>query len=495
MIFTQRSLALLTAGLAGLAPALATTSAASAAPGGAGAHRGTATAVAAPVTGRAGALVPGGTRLWAARYHAQNRTAQATSVAASPDGATVYVTGITAETSGTRARPRYDTAAYDAATGTTLWVARFTAFHGSSFFFHPAGAPAIAVSPDGSTVFVDGFTAGPKNDSGLTLAYDAATGAQLWLAKSPFQAGASVMAVSPDGSKVFVVGRLGFLAERRYVTVAYDAATGAQLWVADHNFHHCCTSATTSIAVTPDGSRVFVTGTAGTIALDSANGAQVWALLYRHRSHRRVGGAMAVSPDGSTVFVTFGFPVGSVTGPNTVVHVTKAYSAATGEQLWAARYSGLGESFPASIAVSPDGSRVFVLATTGTGASRSPFDVATLAYTAATGAQLWARRFERQPGQVNFAAFVPDLALSPDGSKVFITSLRVRRGSPDEYATFAYDAATGATVWSARYHGPAKGDSDPASIAVSPDGSKVYVTGSSQTTTGASDYATVAYQS
>src|SRR5215469_16513032 len=64
----------------------------------------------------------------------------------------------------------------------------------------PDGATAVAVSPDGNTVFVTG---------GATVAYDAATGAQLWASRftGPFQFDfASSIAVSPAGGTVFVTG-------------------------------------------------------------------------------------------------------------------------------------------------------------------------------------------------------------------------------------------------------------------------------------------------
>jgi hypothetical protein len=65
--------------------------------------------------------------------------------------------------------------------------------------------------------------------------------------------------------------------------------------------------------------------------------------------------------------------------------------AAPGSQLWASRYQGPGsnggDDDTSSVAVSPDGSTVFV-----TGFSEGPgglgqFDYATIAYSASTGAQ------------------------------------------------------------------------------------------------------------
>jgi hypothetical protein len=52
----------------------------------------------------------------------------------------------------------------------------------------------------------------------------------------------------------------------------------------------------------------------------------------------------------------------------------------------------------------------------------------------------------------------------------------------------------GAKLWVTRYNGPANGFDLASSVAASPDGSKVFVTGSSQGSTSHRDYATAAYK-
>jgi outer membrane protein assembly factor BamB len=80
----------------------------------------------------------------------QSSSDQANAVAVSPDGGTVYVTG-----SSTNAglSHEYDTFAYDAATGAVVWQRGYSPKHNDAY------ATAIGVSPDGGTVFVTGYSA------------------------------------------------------------------------------------------------------------------------------------------------------------------------------------------------------------------------------------------------------------------------------------------------------------------------------------------------
>jgi DNA-binding beta-propeller fold protein YncE len=141
-----------------------------------------------------------------------------------------------------------------------------------------------------------------------------------------------------------------------------------------------------------------------------------------------------------------------------------ARAARRGSQLWVRLYndSGNGNDAASSVAVSPDGSRVFV-----TGASqgtRSGPDYATVAYSAATGARLWVTRYS---GPANGDDAARSVAVSPGGGRVYVTG-----GSYPGTATLAYSAATGAQLWLARHD-----DMLLAAVAVGPDGSRVYVTG------------------
>ena len=219
----------------------------------------------------------------------------------------------------------------------------------------------------------------------------------------------------------------------------------------------------------------------------TAPGARLWVGRYSGAGNGEDEGlSVAVSPDGARVFVT-GMSWGGTSGYD---YATVAYSAATGARLWAQRYNGPGnrDDGAGSVAVSPGGTRVFVTGTSPGAGSGS--DYATVAYSAATGARLWVKRYN---GPANRDDYGGSVAVSPGGARVFVTGTSQGGTSGSDYATVAYSAATGARLWVKRYNGPANGGDEAGSVAVSPGGTRVLVTGGSQGSGSGQDYATVAY--
>ena len=299
-------------------------------------------------------------------------------------------------------------------------------------------------------MFVTGSSYGAALDSDYaTVAYDASTGARLWAKRYQGLANpsdsANAVGVSPDGSRVFVTGVISGSNVVDWATVAYDASTGAQLWVRRYHGPGGFSNVATALGVSPDGSRLFVAGFISmsrsqddyaTVAYDTSTGARLWAKRYHGPA---VGGngasALGVSPDGSQVFVT-----GSSTGTTNNDYATLAYDASTGAKLWVKRYNGPADSYDSASAlgVSPDGSQVFV-----TGSSpglTSDYDYATVAYDASTGAKLWLKRYN---GTGNFTDLPSALGVSPDGSGVFVTGESAGSSGKYHYATVAYNADPG----------------------------------------------------
>ena len=109
-------------------------------------------------------------------------------------------------------------------------------------------------------------------------------------------------------------------------------------------------------------------------------------------------------------------------------------------------------------------------------------DYATIAYTAASGAQQWVNRYNDTGNGTDIAT---SLAVNPASGAVYVTGQSFAPSGLYDYATVAY-SANGTQQWVKRPVGSVQYAS---SVAVSPATGAVFVTGSN---TG--DYTTSAYQ-
>ena len=440
-----------------------------------------------------------GSQVWESRY-AWAGNDRATAMASGPDGSEVFVTGYS---TGSTTGVDFATASYDTSTGATLWVRRYNRLEGSNDF-----ANALGVSPDGSAVFVTGTSEG--NDGAdpdyVTVAYEASTGDMLWATRYAGPGGdrdtPTALEVSPDGTEIFVTGpSIGRRGDEDYATVAYDTATGSQSWVRRHDGRGEGDDWPNALGVSADGSQVFVTGSSdgsilhrnteyATLAYDTATGARSWIQRYKGPGDRSDAAIdLAVSHDGSEVIVT---GQGAGPEPSGANYATVAYAALTGVKLWVKRYNGPGDGADRALAVrlSPNDSVVAVTGESDGTSGRS--DYATVAYDASTGARLWSQRYD---GASHLYDRAVAIGISSDGSQVFVTGSSTESYFNTEYATLAYDAATGAELWIAHYQGPGRRSDAPADLAASPEGLGVFVTGASLGPRSNYDFATVAYAS
>ena len=305
-----------------------------------------------------------GKELWSATYDGPVQGGDELSgFGLSPDGSTVFVAG---SSSGDGTESDFVTIAYDTVTGEQRWMQRFDEKGLSDIL---AG---LTVSPDGDTVFITGMAVRELSTDFATIAYDAATGEQEWISyfdgpgrdtEDPRD-----IAVSPDGSTVVVTGQSAGpegSGLTNFGTVAYAADTGAELWSAQHDGPAHGIDLPTTVAVGETGT-VFVSGSVAdesndwvTLAYDGTTGAELWTNSYDGvGASQDTPRSAVVSPDGATLVVT-----GNSDGVGTDGdYATVAYDPMTGERLWVALHAGTANSLDIAqgVTVTPDSSHVII---------------------------------------------------------------------------------------------------------------------------------------
>jgi len=348
----------------------------------------------------------------------------------------------------------FETVAYSAATGAQLWAKAYQAA-GSSYSY-PA---AITVSPDGARVYVTGDTMSALGQGAATFAYDAGTGKQLWVSRYNTKGAAvSGLTVSLDGTTVYVTGA-GRVSGRQShpAVIAYAAATGRQRWL-----RYYTKVPADGGSVSPDGKTVYVTGSGGSSVLTvayQATGTVKWATRYNNPYGGAGGGEVVLGPGGSNLYI-----VGAASNKSGHFDTaTFAYRTATGKCLWLDRYNSRGGG--GQIAMTPDGRKVILVATRNNGRAGG---YAIASYSASTGATRWTRQAPVAADELSVPA---GLVIDPHGDTVFVASSQ----DPGGYDTAAWSVADGTLLWTISY-APAK-VYHPAAIALSGDGTRLFVTG------------------
>jgi len=348
-------------------------------------------------------------------------------------------------------------------------------------------ATATGLAPDGSRLYATGYSPGPESAAGhvprdlFTVAHDAETGDELWTAlfDTPASWEELPAGLAVTGDRVFVAGTGYWGAETRYdyTVVAYDAATGEELWVARYDGPAHLDDQANAIAV--EGDTVYLTGwsngvgTSGdvaTVAIEAATGEVRWVGRYDHPHHDVDRGA-AVTADGSRVYVTGDTWVRESESPSDVPFdlITAVYDAGTGEELWHAIYAGPNSTWDYGSSIAAGGGRLYV---SGTLAGTAVTEAATLAFDAATGEMLWVDRYAGESDGPDTSS-----GLALHGDRLYLVGTTRRADLSTNILTLAYDGATGSREWEDFYEGPQGGGNLGVDLGVSPAGDLVYVTG------------------
>lgn len=435
-----------------------------------------------------------------------------TRMTVAPGTGIVVATGISWSGS-TAGGYNYGTVAFDSA-GRRLWTATHDGPMGLRDF-----ATSIASSPDGTTVFVTGiedFRSTPDYAStATTIAYETLTGAIRWVAQTDgvadpdWQDIGIDLAVSPDGSQVYMAAQSQTTPSQGaydavYTTVTLDAVTGQTLWSATQGGGG--TWRPSALGVTPDGSTVIVTGgtlsggTVSTVAYGTGVGGTIagrrlWTASYK-AALVQWARELSIDPDGSRVYV-----VGDRADSSGSQFLTLAYDVHSGALSWSHQYAGPEGHEGYGPHVTAAGGRVFVagrIAELEAGVSYDDADLAVVAYEAASGNELWTAGYDSTSPDLPHTGgndIASAIDASPDGSSIFVTGVGSISGaatwtnwgfgtlqpftkapSGTAATTLAFDAYTGVRRWLARYS-PAvavEGGAWGFDVEVSPDGTRLY---------------------
>ncbi len=381
---------------------------------------------------------------------------------------------VTGSSSGADYNNDYATIKYDPS-GTKQWVAYF---NGPG----PGYDEATAVEADRfGNVYVTGGSA-DWGSSGLnsltdfvTIKYDS-SGTMLWYARydGPAHSNDYPWAMTTDASgNVYVTGSSEGPSGPDYATVKYNAL-GFQEWVARYSGPGGSVDYPHAIQV-DDAGNVYVTGYGGDGCMTikySSSGAVEW------KAHLDgcIGEGLVIDTSGN-VYVAGGQP------GNVEDFLTVKYNAA-GVRQWMARYDGPGANTDEAHAIGlDDAGNVYV-----TGPSVGPnlaFNAATIKYSPA-GVEQWVRRF----GGDNTYSF----QIVVDGpDKVYVGGYSNAPTPAFNYnfMLVKYDTA-GAHEWTRYYDGGGNSTDYSMGLAVDKLGN-VHITGESEGSSTAMDYATIKY--
>jgi uncharacterized delta-60 repeat protein len=381
-----------------------------------------------------------GEELWTKTYNgAGNLTDKATAIAIDSKGY-IYVTGFSF--GGILPGFNYTTIKYSPA-GDEVWTMSYNGPGNDE-------DKAMAVAVDNSdNVIVTGYSKNsslPGSEDYLTIKYSS-SGQELWTARyngPGNNTDISYAVVIDDSDNIIITGgsRATSLPDSEdYATVKYSPS-GQELWTARYNGPGNSTDIAYAVII-DDSDNIIVTGESRDTALPgsedyatvkySPSGKELWVSRYNGPGNSTDKSYAVVIDDSDNIIVTG--ESRSTLSPGSEDYATVKYSP-SGQQQWAARYNGPGNSADRSYSAAVDSKNNIVV----TGESRSGIlpgseDYATIKYSP-EGEEIWTARYD---GTGNFSDKSYAVIID-DSDNALVTGSSSSAGLPgkEDYLTIKY---------------------------------------------------------
>jgi len=371
-----------------------------------------------------------------------------------PDGTKMYVIGTTGD-------------AVFSYTLSTAWdVSSATYLQNFSVSAQEETPQGIFFKPDGTKMYVLGNIGDDVNEYDLSTAWDVTSASYLQnFSVAAQETGPTGIFFKPDGTKMYVIGTSGDDVNEYDLSTAWDVSSATYL----QNFSVAAQEAAPqSIFFKPDGLKMYVIGYAGdavfSYTLSTAWDVSAASFDFPTEGYFSVAAQEATpqgiffKPDGTKMYVT-----GSTGDDVNEYDLSTAWDVSSASYLQNFSVAAQ-ETTPQGIFFKPDGTKMYVIGSTGDDVNE--YDLST-AWDVSSASYL-------QNFSVAAQEAIPTgIFFKPDGTKMYVT------GSTGDDVN-EYDLSTAWDVSSASYlqnFSVAAQEAIPSGIFFKPDGTKMYVLG------------------
>jgi len=373
-----------------------------------------------------------------------------------PDGTKMYIIGSSGD----------DVNEYDLSTAWDISTASY--LQNFSVAAQEISPQSIFFKPDGTKMYIIGSSGDDVNEYDLSTAWDVTSASYLQnFSVAAQETGPSGMFFKPDGTKMYVIGTTGDDVNEYDLSTAWDVTSASYL----QNFSVSAQeTGPTGIFFKPDGTKMYVIGSTGDDVneYDLSTAWDITTTSYLQNfsvsAQETFPTGIFFKPDGSKMYV-----IGS-TGD-----AVYSYTLSTAWDVSAASFDYPTEGYfsvsaqetnPQGIFFKPDGTKMYVIGATG--GDVNEYDLST-AWDVSTASYL-------QNFSVAAQETLPSgMFFKPDGTKMYVIGF-----SGDDVNE--YDLSTAWDVTSASYlqnFSVAAQETGPSGIFFKPDGTKMYIIGSS----------------